>query len=82
MSEEYPVHESIHILKGETVYKTSKWWQACILYESFGRKRIAIYLWQRKNGDWRRIHKLTISNKQAWNKIKQIVDKLLLELGR
>jgi len=78
--EEYPVHKSIRVLKGETVYKTSKWWQACILSESFGRKTVAIYLWQRKDGGWRRVHKLTIGNRQTWNRIKQIVDKLILEL--
>lgn len=45
-NEPYPIHEAIHVIKGETVYKSKKWWKAVLLVNSFGHNKVMIYLWQ------------------------------------
>lgn len=75
--ENYPVDESIEIFKAKTIYKTEKWWQAVILGEAFGRRFIAIYLWQKRSGGWKRIHKLKINRRDNWDVIKNVIDSLI-----
>lgn len=80
VEEEYPISEVIKIIKAQTVYKTEKWWQAVILGEAFNRKFIAVYLWQKRNGNWKRIHKLKLNRQDNWVLIKNIIDGMVSEL--
>jgi len=80
VEEEYPISEVIKIIKAQTVYKTEKWWQAVILGEAFNRKFIAVYLWQKRNGNWKRIHKLKLNRQDNWALIKNIIDGMVSEL--
>lgn len=85
MSEEnqepLPVNEQVKVLKYGTVYKTEKWWQAVALVNMFGHKKIAMYLWQMKDGKWRRKHKITINFASNWETMKRLVEEFLPELN-
>lgn len=78
MSEEnYPVHSAIKVLDGVDIYKTSKWWKAVLLCESFGHKQILIYQWLKdnKSGKWKRKQKMGIKNIGEWKQILEAVQK-------
>jgi len=75
-----PISEKLKVLEGCTVYKTEKWWSAVALVESFGRKQIAVYLWIKKDDQWKRKQKLVVHNKGEWQQIKEAIEKLLPEL--
>jgi len=77
LEEKYPVHESVEVLEGKTIYKTQKWWLAVLKVKSFGRQRISVYLWIRRGDLWKRQNKLTISDRETWGKIKKAVDSLI-----
>jgi hypothetical protein len=81
MSEEkFPISESLKVVQGITIYKTDKWWEAVILLESFGRKQIATYLWNKKDNQWKRRQKFVIHRKNEWSQITEAVEKLLSQL--
>jgi hypothetical protein len=76
-----PVSEKLKVIDTATLYKTSKWWSAIVLLESFGRKQIAMYVWLNKDGKWKRNQKFVIHNKGEWGQIKETVDKFINQLG-
>jgi hypothetical protein len=78
--ERLPVSETVKVLKSITIYKTDNWWSAVVIAESFGRKQIATYLWNKKSGVWKRRQKLVIHSKDEWNKIKEAVEGLIAQL--
>ena len=78
--EKLPISEKLTVIEGVTLYKTEKWWSAIALVDSFGRKQIAMYLWLNKEGKWKRQQKFVIRKKAEWSQIKEIVEKLLLNL--
>jgi hypothetical protein len=51
--EKIPISEKLNVLQSQTIYKTEKWWSAVALVESFGRKQIAVYLWMKKDDQWK-----------------------------
>jgi len=75
--EKFPVSETLKVIEGTTVYKTDKWWSAVLVVESFGRKQITVYLWNKKEDEWKRRQKFLVSNKDEWTKIKGAVEKYL-----
>jgi hypothetical protein len=79
-SEKYPVSETLKILEGKTIYKTEKWWSAVLLLDSFGRKQIATYLWQKSGDQWKRRQKFVIQNNEEWGKIRTLIEELLPKL--
>lgn len=82
MSEEkLPISEKLKVIDSSTLYKTSKWWSAIVLLESFGRKQIAMYVWLNKDGKWKRNQKFVIHNKGEWGQIKEAVDKFINQLS-
>jgi len=76
-SERFPVHETIKVLQGETIFRTEKWWMAVLKTESYGRTMVNIYLWVNRDGNWKRQQKISIRGKETWEKIKAAVDKLI-----
>jgi len=75
--EKFPVHETVKVVGGETIYKTKKWWLAVLKVESFGRSSVGIYLWVKREDKWKRQQKLTVRDKDTWEKIKETVDKFI-----
>jgi len=78
--EKIPISEKLNVLQSQTIYKSEKWWSAVALVESFGRKQIAVYLWMKKEDQWKRKQKLVIHNQGEWLQIKDAIEKLLAEL--
>ena len=53
--EPFPVHETVKVLEGITISKSGKWWSAALLVESYGKKQVVLYLWNKDNdGKWKR----------------------------
>lgn len=77
MSEEFPVSEKLKVVSGTTLYKTDKWWSAVLVVESFGRKQVTLYLWNKAGDRWKRRQKFMVPGKDEWAKIKQAVEKYL-----
>lgn len=78
--EKLPVSESIKVIEAITIFKSDKWWAAVALLESFGRKQLAIYLWNKKDGMWKRRQKFVVRNKAQWSQFKEAIEKLLPKL--
>jgi hypothetical protein len=78
--EKFPVSESIKVLQGITIFKTDQWWAAVTLVESFNRRQIAIYLWNKRADQWKRRQKFVIRRKDEWGRFKEAVEKLLPQL--
>jgi hypothetical protein len=82
MSEQaLPISEKLKVIDSVTLYKTSKWWSAIALVESFGRKQIAMYVWLNKEGKWKRNQKFIIHNKAEWDQVKKAAEKFITQLG-
>jgi len=73
---EFPVHDNIEVLAGETVYKTEDWWKGVILAAGYNGPDILVYLW-RKNGDaWKRKQKYKVAVKD-WKSERSIINELV-----
>lgn len=77
MSEGFPISEKLKVIEGKTLYKTEKWWSAVVLLESFGRKQVAVYLWDKRNDQWKRRQKFVVKNKGEWQRLKDAVEEIL-----
>lgn len=79
--EELPISSFYKVIDHVTIFHSEKWWEAIVLIESFGRRSIAMYMWQFREGKWKRKHKFQIRNTQEWEKVKEAVDKLASRLS-
>lgn len=80
-SEKLPLSEFYKIIDYVTIFKSSKWWEAIVLIESQGKYRsIAMYMWEFREGKWKRKHKFNIKSTDEWNKVKNSVEQLLPKL--
>jgi len=51
-----------------------------VLVESWGNKRLCMYLWQKSDNGWKRKQKYTIHSQERWQLISEAVEKLIGEL--
>jgi hypothetical protein len=79
-TEKLPLSEFYKVIDYATIFKSEKWWEAIVVIESFGRRSIAMYLWQKRNDTWKRKHKFQVRNIDEWNKIKNAVEQLTPKL--
>jgi hypothetical protein len=75
--EPLPINPSLKVVDYRTIGKGAGWWSAVVLQESYGRKQISIYLWQRKKGLWKRKQKFTIQTAKKWEKLETAMKDLL-----
>jgi len=75
--EKFPVSERLKVVDGITLSKSDKWWSAVVALESFGRRQVCIYLWNKRGDEWKRRQKFLVRGRQNWEKIKASVDKFL-----
>lgn len=80
MSEKLPISDYYKVVDQITIFRSEKWWEAIVVLESFGKRSIAMYMWQFQRGKWRRKHKFQIQNLNEWSKVKNAVDKLSPQL--
>lgn len=78
--ESLPIVAPLKVLDYRTVSKRFGWWTAIVLLESWGRKQLCLYLWQKVGDKWKRKQKFAIHNKADWNSIAEAVDKLIRNL--
>jgi len=81
-SEKLPVSEVYKVIDCVTIFKSSKWWEAIVAFEAYGRRSIAMYMWQFRDGKWKRKHKFQINSVDEWNKVRNSVEKFLPELQK
>lgn len=74
--ERLPVSDRVRVLRYETLFKSERWWAAVGLFEAFGKKHIALYLWFNRNGAWRRRQKFVFRSREEWNRTKKAIDEL------
>jgi hypothetical protein len=79
-AEPLPLSNFYKVIDYVTIFKSEKWWEAIVIIESFGRRSIAMYLWQKRNDQWKRKHKFQIRNPQEWEKVKSAIDRLAPQL--
>lgn len=79
-TEKLPLSEFYNVIDYATIFKSEKWWEAIVVIESFGKRSIAMYLWQKKNDVWKRKHKFQVRNMDEWNKIKNSIEQLAPKL--
>lgn len=79
-SEKLPVSEFYTVVDYVTMFKSEKWWEAIVVFESYGKRSIGLYLWQKKDGTWKRKHKFNVRNLDEWNKLKNAIEQLAPKL--
>lgn len=78
----FPVHDELDVVHGETIYKTTDWWKAAVLYESFGDHRVGVYLWKRTDHGWKRQQKYSGRSVADWYQDKMAIEALLEDLAQ
>lgn len=79
--ERLPISEFYKIIDYVTIFKSAKWWEAVAVVESLGKRFIAMYMWQFKDGNWRRKHKFHIRGMDEWSKVKSSVEQFLPKIA-
>ena len=77
MTDEFPVHEKLEVLDGRTIFKSSDWWKAVVLYKGFNGREIGIYLWKQNGDRWKRQQKYVIRSEDDWETDQEAVKSLL-----
>lgn len=78
--EKVPIVAPLKVLDHRTINKRFGWWSAVVLIESWGRKQVCLYLWQKKGERWGRKQKFAIHNQEDWSLITEAVDEFVSEL--
>lgn len=72
--EKVPIVPPLKVIEHKTINKRFGWWSAVVLLESYGRKQVCFYLWQKKpEGGWKRKQKFAIHNQQDWSLVQDAV---------
>ena len=80
--ENLPIVPPLKVVDYRTISKGFGWWAAVVLVESWGRRTIGLYLWQKKDKGWSRKQKFTIHDQEKWEMIADYVEELLPGLER
>ena len=51
-----------------------------VIFESYGKRSIGLYLWQKRQDAWKRKHKFNVRNLDEWNKLKTAIEQLTPKL--
>jgi hypothetical protein len=78
--EKLPISEFYKVLEHHTIFKSDKWWEAIALIETYGKRSISMYMWQFRDGKWKRKHKFHIRGVNEWVRVRKSVERLLPKL--
>jgi hypothetical protein len=81
IEEKLPISEFYTVVDSVTIFKSQKWWEAIVVFESYGKRSISLYLWQKKGDAWKRKHKFNVRNLDEWNKLKNAIERLSPKLA-
>jgi hypothetical protein len=82
-SASYPINDSLTVIDGNTIYQTDEWHKAAVLYTYGGKNsdtsdpELAIYLWHKGDGKWKRKQKYSIRTADGWAEDKEVLERLL-----
>ncbi|MGD0978331.1 MAG: hypothetical protein ABR962_04225 [Candidatus Bathyarchaeia archaeon] len=79
--EKLPISEFYKVVDSVTIFKNKNWWEAIVVFESYGKRSIGMYLWQKRQDIWKRKHKFNVRNLEEWNKLKNAVEQLTPKLA-
>ena len=79
---ELPISEFYKVIDHVTIFKSAKWWEAIVAIESYGKRSIAMYMWEFRDGKWKRKRKFSIRGLDEWSKVKNSVEQLLPKLKK
>ena len=80
-TERLPISEFYKVIDHIPIFKSTKWWEAIVVFEAAGRRTIGLYLWENKNNTWKRKNKFSVRNIEEWNKVKNAVEQLTPKLA-
>ncbi len=80
VEEKLPISEFYKVIDHATIFKSQKWWEAVVVFESYGKRQIGMYLWQKKADVWKRKHKFNVRNLEEWDKLKKAIEELTPKL--
>jgi len=78
--EPLPIVAPLKVLGHKTINKRFGWWSAVVLVDSWGRKQVCLYLWQKKGEKWARKQKFAIHSQEDWNAINEAIEEMVPEL--
>ena len=78
--EKLPISEFYKVVEYVNIFNSQKWWEAVVIFESYGKKSIGLYLWQKRDDVWKRKHKFNVRNLEEWNKLKSAIEQLAPKL--
>ena len=81
IEEKLPISEFYTVVDSVTIFKSQKWWEAIVVFESYGKQSIGLYLWQKRGDAWKRKHKFNVRNLDEWNKLKNAIEQLSPKLA-
>ena len=79
-TEKVPIIAPLKVIRYTTINKRFGWWSAVVLLESYGRKQVCFYLWQKKGEEWKRKQKFAIHSQEDWELITNAVVGMIDEL--
>ena len=79
--EKLPISEFYKVIEYVTIFKSQKWWEAVVIFESYGKRAIGLYMWQKRQDAWKRKHKFNVRNLDEWNKLKNVIEQLAPKLN-
>lgn len=79
--EPVPIIAPLKIISYKTINKRFGWWSAVVLLESYGRKQICFYLWQKRENRWKRKQKFAIHSQEDWELISEAVNVMVGQLS-
>jgi hypothetical protein len=79
-SEKLPISDFYKVVDYVTIFKSEKWWEAIVVFESCGKRNIGMYLWWKRGDVWKRKHKFNLRNMDEWNKLKNAIEQLAPKL--
>ncbi len=95
--EKLPISDFYKVIDYVTIFKSDKWWEAIVVFESYGKRQIGMYLWQKRKEKqeiedtgqeeqkaeykWKRKHKFNVRDIEEWNKLKNAIEQLAPKLS-
>lgn len=93
--EPFPIHEALKVIKGKTLFKNKKWWEAVLIVETnFGGKTYRKVTWYRWNWGtvrpregqpfqkWIRKEHKNINFVKNWEDAKPVIDEFMKEVEK
>lgn len=72
-----PVNDYLDVLDHHTIYKSGGWWKLVALYLRDDVPEVAVYLFRKRDGEWKRQQKMAVQDWEEWEEIRSTVSQFL-----